>query len=44
MLHKGYYCKGSVAKNKKEEELSGHESQGAWRQNERFGSKPAVMK
>jgi hypothetical protein len=39
MLHKDYYHKGSV-----ENEISGHESQGAWRQDELIGDKPPVVK
>jgi hypothetical protein len=40
MLHKDYYCKGSVEKKK----ISGRESQGAWRQDEVIGGKPPVVK
>jgi hypothetical protein len=38
MLHKDYNRKGSVAK------ISGHDPQGAWRQDELIGGKPPVVK
>jgi hypothetical protein len=40
MLHKDYDPKGSVEKNN----ISGRESQGAWRQDELIGGKPQVVK
>jgi hypothetical protein len=39
MLHKDYDRKGSVEKR-----ISGHEPQGAWRQDELIGGKPPVVK
>jgi hypothetical protein len=39
MLHKGYDTKGSVIKN-----ISDHESQGAWNQDELIGGKLPVIK
>jgi hypothetical protein len=41
MLHKEYDRKGSVIKKKKN---SGHDPQGAWRQDELIGGKPPVVK
>jgi hypothetical protein len=37
MLHKDYVLKGSAEKN------SGHDRQGAWRQDELIGGKPPVV-
>jgi hypothetical protein len=39
MLHKDYDRKGSA-----EKKISGHESQGAWLQDELTGGKPPVVK
>jgi hypothetical protein len=39
MLHKDYDRKGSV-----EKKISGHEKQGAWRQDELIGGKHSVVK
>jgi hypothetical protein len=39
MLHKDYNRKCSVEKN-----ITGHESQGAYRQDEMIGGKPPVVK
>jgi hypothetical protein len=41
-LHKDYDRKGSFAKKKNT--ISGHEPQGAWRQDELIGGKPPVVK
>jgi hypothetical protein len=39
ILRKDYYHKSSVGKK-----ISGHESQGAWRQDKLIGGKPPVVK
>jgi hypothetical protein len=39
MLHEDYYLTGWA-----EKKISGRESQGAWRQDERIGGKPPVVK
>jgi hypothetical protein len=39
MLHKDYDIKGSVKRI-----ISGLEAEGAWRQDELFGSKPSLVK
>jgi hypothetical protein len=39
MLHKDHDRKGSV-----EKEISSHEPEGAWRQDELIGGKPLVVK
>jgi hypothetical protein len=39
MLHKDFYRKGSV----EDKEISGRESQMAWRQDKLIGGKPSVL-
>jgi hypothetical protein len=41
MIYKDYYCKCSVAKEKN---VSGRDSQGAWRQDDLIGGKLPVVK